>query len=52
MRSRFDQRSVVAMIDCMSGALDGMNSDGLAVSMSFGGRPEFGDGFGIPIVLR
>jgi predicted choloylglycine hydrolase len=52
MRSRFDQRSVVAMIDCMSGVLDGINSDGLAVSMSFGGRQEFGTGFGIPLVLR
>ncbi|MCP4470362.1 MAG: hypothetical protein GY815_06705 [Gammaproteobacteria bacterium] len=52
MRSKFEQRSVVAMIDCMSGALDGINSDGLAVSMSFGGRQEFGIGFGIPLVLR
>ena len=52
MRSRFDQRTVVAMIDCMSGVLDGINSDGLAVSMSFGGRQEFGTGFGIPLVLR
>ena len=52
MRSRFDQRAVVAMIDCMSGVLDGINSDGLAVSMSFGGRQEFGAGFGIPLVLR
>jgi predicted choloylglycine hydrolase len=52
MRSKFDQRAVVAMIDCMSGVLDGINSDGLAVSMSFGGRQEFGNGFGIPLVLR
>jgi len=52
MRSRFEQRAVVAMIDCMSGVLDGINSDGLAVSMSFGGREEFGTGFGIPLVLR
>lgn len=52
MQSKFDQRAVVAMLDCMSGALDGINSDGLAVSMSFGGREEFGDGFGIPILLR
>jgi predicted choloylglycine hydrolase len=36
----------------MSGALDGINSDGLAVSMSFGGRLQFGTGFGIPMVLR
>jgi predicted choloylglycine hydrolase len=52
MRSKFDQRAVVAMIDCMSGVLDGINSDGLAVSMSFGGRQEFGSGFGIPLLLR
>ena len=52
MRSKFDQRAVVAMIDCMSGVLDGINSDGLAISMSFGGRQEFGNGFGIPLVLR
>ena len=52
MHSRFDQRAVIGMIDCMSGILDGMNEDGLAVSMSFGGRREFGDGFGIAILLR
>ncbi len=52
MRSHFDQRGVIAMIDCMSGVLDGMNEDGLAVSMSFGGREEFGEGFGITILLR
>lgn len=52
MRSRFGERKVVATLDCMSGALDGINSDGLAVSMSFGGRQEFGVGFGIPLVLR
>jgi predicted choloylglycine hydrolase len=52
MKSHFDQRSVIAMIDCMSGVLDGINEDGLAVSMSFGGREEFGTGFGITILLR
>lgn len=52
MKSHFDQRTVIAMIDCMSGALDGMNEDGLAISMSFGGREEFGDGFGITILIR
>lgn len=52
MRSKFGQREVIAMLDCMSGVLDGINSDGLAVSMSFGGREEFGEGFGISIILR
>ena len=52
MRSHFDQVPVIAMIDCMSGVLDGMNENGLAVSMSFGGLEDFGEGFGIAIVLR
>ena len=52
MRTRFEQRRVIAMLDCMSGVLDGINDDGLAVSMSFGGREEFGEGFGISILLR
>jgi len=52
MRSRFDQRAVIAMIDCMSGVLDGMNEEGLAISMSFGGREEFGDGFSITLLIR
>ena len=52
MRSKFHQRAVIGMLDCMSGVLDGINSDGLAVSMSFGGREEFAEGFGISILLR
>jgi len=52
MRSKFHQRQVIGMLDCMSGVLDGINSDGLAVSMSFGGREEFAEGFGISILLR
>jgi len=52
MRSKFATRQVIAMLDCMSGVLDGMNDDGLAVSMSFGGREEFGQGFGVSILLR
>ncbi len=32
--------------------LDGINEDGLAVSLSFGGRTAAGQGFGIPVVLR
>ena len=42
----------VGMTDCLWGLLDGMNDDGLAVSLTFGGRRVLGDGFGIPIVMR
>jgi len=40
------------MLDCMWGLLDGVNDAGLAVSLTFGGRPQVGEGFGIPLVLR
>ena len=45
-------KRVIGMSDCLWGLLDGMNEDGLAVSLTFGGRRVLGDGFGIPIVLR
>jgi predicted choloylglycine hydrolase len=45
-------RKVLGTSDMLWGLLDGMNEDGLAVSLTFGGRPDVGDGFGIPIVLR
>jgi predicted choloylglycine hydrolase len=45
-------KRVIGMSDCLWGLLDGMNEDGLAVSLTFGGRRSLGDGFGIPIVVR
>ncbi len=45
-------RPIIAMGDCMWGVLDGMNGEGLAASLSFGGRPAVGRGFGVPLVLR
>jgi predicted choloylglycine hydrolase len=49
--SRF-LRPVIGMGDFLWGLLDGVNDAGLAVSLTFGGRRDVGDGFGIPIVLR
>jgi predicted choloylglycine hydrolase len=45
-------KRVIGMSDCLWGLLDGMNEDGLGVSLTFGGRRVLGDGFGIPIVMR
>jgi len=45
-------RRVLGTSDMLWGLLDGMNEDGLAVSLTFGGRPGSGAGFGIPLVLR
>ncbi len=45
-------RPVIAMVDCLWGALDGVNDAGLIASLAFGGRSISGLGFGIPLVLR
>jgi predicted choloylglycine hydrolase len=51
-RTAYTGRRVLGMLDCLWGLLDGVNDAGLAVSLTFGGRPEVGEGFGIPIVIR
>jgi len=43
---------VLAMSDCLWGAVDGVNAHGLAVAIAFGGRPVVGTGFGIGLVVR
>ena len=50
--TRWHDRRVIAVGDCMWGVLDGINDAGLAVSLSFGGRRAVGDGFGVPLLLR
>jgi len=52
MCTHWNAQEVIAMSDCLWGALDGINGSGLALSLSFGGRQEVGVGFGIPLVLR
>ncbi|MBS0291927.1 MAG: hypothetical protein JSS01_05335 [Proteobacteria bacterium] len=52
LATRWSGQRVMAMGDCLWGALDGMNESGLVASLSFGGRTVCGDGFGIPLVLR
>jgi len=43
---------VLAMSDCLWGAVDGVNEHGLAVAIAFGGRRVVGPGFGIGLVVR
>lgn len=52
LKSAWHGTSVIASVDSLWGALDGMNEQGLAVSLAFGGSRDVGDGFGIPLVLR
>lgn len=51
-KTRWNNRTVVGMVEGMSGLADGMNDAGLAVSLTFGGRVESGQGFGIPQIIR
>ncbi len=50
--SAWNGKKVIATSDCLIGVIDGMNEDGLAISLTFGGRKEVGVGFGIPFILR
>jgi predicted choloylglycine hydrolase len=52
LKSAWNGRQVIASSDCLWGVLDGINEDGLAVSLTFGGRRIVGDGFGVPLLLR
>jgi predicted choloylglycine hydrolase len=52
VRSRFRDRSVLGTGDCLWGLVDGVSEAGLAVSLTFGGRREIGEGFGVPLVIR
>ncbi len=51
-RSRWGARRVIGTGDCLWGLVDGVNDAGLAVSLTFGGRREVGEGFGVPLVIR
>ena len=51
-RTSYTGRRVLGMLDCLWGLLDGINDVGLAISLTFGGRPQVGEGFGIPLVIR
>jgi predicted choloylglycine hydrolase len=50
--TRWGERRVIGMSDCLWGLLDGINDAGLAISLTFGGRRDVGDGFAIPLVVR
>lgn len=45
-------RPVLGSSECLWGLDDGVNGDGLAVSLTFGGSRAVGEGFGIPLILR
>jgi predicted choloylglycine hydrolase len=52
LRTHWSGRTVIGMADCGWGLMDGINADGLAIAISFGGRRQVGHGFGIGLVVR
>jgi predicted choloylglycine hydrolase len=52
LMTSWNGKKVIAMSDCLIGVLDGMNEDGLTISLTFGGRNIVGVGFGIPFIIR
>ncbi len=52
LKTKWLGREVIGMSDGLFGLVDGMNDAGLAVSLTFGGRQETGEGFGVPLIIR
>ncbi|MFM8240687.1 MAG: C45 family autoproteolytic acyltransferase/hydrolase [Actinomycetota bacterium] len=52
LRTHWSGRSILGMSDCGWGLMDGINDQGLTVSLAFGGRRVAGQGFGIGLVMR
>jgi predicted choloylglycine hydrolase len=52
LESKWLGRTVLGMTDCLVGLTDGINSSGLVLSLTFGGRRVVGKGFGVPIIIR
>lgn len=52
LKTAWNGRQVIAVSDGLWGVLDGINEDGLTLSLSFGGRRTVGAGFSVPLLLR
>ncbi len=52
LRSAWTGRPVMGMVEFLWGLSDGVNADGLAVALAFGGRGDVAPGFGVTTILR
>lgn len=50
--SAWTGRPVMGMVEFLWGLSDGVNADGLAAAIAYGGRRKLGEGFGITHILR
>ena len=52
LRSAWTGKPVMGMVEFLWGLSDGVNADGLAVALAFGGRRDVAPGFGVTTILR
>jgi len=52
IKSAWLDKQLIVVSDCIWGALDGINNEGLTASIAYGGRKVEGEGFGITLVVR
>ena len=52
LKSAWTGKPVMGMIEFLWGLSDGINADGLAVALAYGGRTEVAPGFGVTTILR
>jgi predicted choloylglycine hydrolase len=52
LNSAWTRRPVMGMVEFLWGLSDGVNANGLAAAIAYGGRRELGEGFGITHILR
>lgn len=52
LRSEWTGTPVMGMVEFLWGVSDGVNAAGLCLALSFGGRREVGEGFGVTTILR
>lgn len=52
LRSAWTGGAVMGMAEFLWGLSDGVNADGLAVALAYGGTRSVGEGFGVALILR
>lgn len=52
LRSAWTGQPVMGMVEFLWGLSDGVNADGLAVAIAYGGRTEVARGFGVTTIIR
>jgi predicted choloylglycine hydrolase len=52
LKSRWQKRPVIGMVEFLWGLSDGLNTAGLCAAIAYGGRRSMGAGFGVTLIIR